>query len=157
MIALMAVDPGGTTGVGWGYFPGAEEDLTLAERCAEGKNVDSFEITGGWKQQAAKLALEYIDFEAEARLDGCELVELVVEDFILRKLKSSDRQGIYPVYIRACLEGILIRRDMRWVFQQPSVAKAVTNERLRDIGLYVVGSEHRRDAMRHLAARLRRL
>lgn len=42
----------------------------------------------------------------------------------------------------------------RPVYQQPSTGKRCTNQRLRDLDIWVIGSEHERDARRHLVQKV---
>lgn len=99
---------------------------------------------------------------------------------------SSDRDGLSAVRITSCFETVLRERRLvrfngirggteckgtqrvgqrlgsrsgaRVWYQQPSVAKsAFTDERLRRAGLWVIGHEHARDAMRHLCVLQRTL
>lgn len=81
----------------------------------------------------------------------------VVEDFILRPVVgSTKREGLSPVRVTtaliACL-GSFSGGDIAVVRQQPvDIAQfcgRLGNERLKKRGLWVSGSEHVRDAVRH--------
>lgn len=151
--AVMAVDPGGTTGVCQGLFaPVRCEPLSvkgLFDRAQEKNAVRWSEITadpaktaqwieGFWKRFLAKWV------EQELPASHCYLV---VENFALRQ-RSVD---LAPVEIRAGLKtlGVLFED------QSPSEAKGyATNDRLRSWGIWAVGQEHSRDALRHLATKV---
>ncbi len=77
-------------------------------------------------------------------------VMVVTEDFILRRL-GMDRSLLSPVRLNAVLEWEFRKRGaMRLWKQAASDAKTtVTDGRLLRWGLYLPGSPHRRDAMRH--------
>lgn len=84
-------------------------------------------------------------------------VPLVVEDFILR---TADRQRttLDPVRVTTALVSVLYDRGWRGkvVYQQPSQAKTVaTDKRLRLWKIWIKGSAHKRDAMRHAVVYLR--
>lgn len=84
----------------------------------------------------------------------CEI--LCIEDFILtgpaRGGWSSDRRGLSPVSVTYALLGIL--RQSGWqgrvYWQTPAQKEVINNDRLKALGLYVKGSEHIRDALRHM-------
>ena len=87
--------------------------------------------------------------------------QLVIEAFVVGhgsgKMANADRSGLYPVRIASCLEGCLVRQipPNGIVYQMPSSAKRfMTDERLRAAGLWIRGSDHQRDAARHMALRL---
>lgn len=89
---------------------------------------------------------------------GWTKVPLVVEDFILRT-QDKRKTTLDPIRVTSALVAVL--RDRGWrgklVLQQPSDAKTtVTDERLRAWKLWIVGSAHKRDAMRHAVLYLRK-
>lgn len=173
-VAVMAVDPGGTTGVAWGVYDlagGAIPDILAA-----GEMTGSAQVTGAEEWQAAKIVEHWVDFEMFARHKfGAEPL-LVFEDFILRVGHgSSERSGLSPVRITSLVYGLLLghhvgtaapwgedaweaaRRSQMipWKLQQPSAAKSfATKDRLKRWGLWTVGQQHARDAWRHLALAL---
>jgi hypothetical protein len=120
-------------------------------------------------------------------VEWCGVDWLAIEDFILRIGKgSSGRDGLSAVRITANFMALLRERKLtafsgirggvpnrmsqrgamrlgnkggcRVVWQSPADAKGVfTDARLRQHGLWVVGNEHARDAMRHLALMWRKV
>ncbi len=115
------------------------------------------EVEGDFLQQAISLAGLFRLFSVEVRDSyGIDDVQLVVESFILRPGKASaDPAQLMPVRIAAALEA-LVSADIG--YQTPSMAKGyATDERLREWGLWKVGSTHERDAIRHLAYKLHSL
>ncbi len=174
-IAVMAVDPGGTSGVAWGVY-----DLnagSVPDIIASGQMTGCAEVTGAEEWQAAKIVEQWKDFEMFARikLDAAGCI-LVFEDFILRVGRgSSDRAGLSPVRITSLVYGLLMSHHVGtaapwgmdawqsalesqmipWKLQQPSSAKNfATKERLKRWGLWEVGARHARDAWRHVALAL---
>lgn len=143
---VLAVDPGETTG--WALWRGGEEGVATFRNGAV-----------VWGQIGPARGREG-EIEAVGHLvrkvsDG-DIV--VVEDFILRPTGNARRSGLSPVRITARLETLCAARglDVEWVYQQASAAKGVvTDTRLRDLGLWVRGQVHARDALRHLVLYLR--
>lgn len=87
------------------------------------------------------------------------VTDLVIEDFILRE-RTKDRNLLAPVRLSAGLVQEVLRsqRLIGLTYQSASDAKScVTDERLRSLGLWIVGQQHARDACRHLALFLRKL
>jgi len=146
--AAMVVDPGGSTGVTMHLW----DDMgTTAERMASRKDLGSETITGHWTEQAEALAAMWRLFKHE--MDEVRGVPtwLIVEDFILTKFKSSDRTGLYPVWIAGCMYGHLATRREQFIWQMPSAMTFATDQRLKDWGLWVKGRVHERAANRHFA------
>lgn len=89
---------------------------------------------------------------------------LVVEDFILlpKEVKggmSSERSGLSSPRVASMLFCMALERgwadaDIYW--QMPGVMKVITSDRLKNAGMWVVGSEHARDAAKHLLIHLRK-
>lgn len=156
------LDPGGSSGLAWGRV---RDEGSIAERLAAMNWRGSETVTGpDWLKQAEEISRRWATFRAECHLAGLPAY-FVCEDFILTKFKSSDRSGLYPVWIAAAVMGYrtgLARAyeeggfgraapiEMTW--QSPSQAKTyATDERLRSWGLWIKGREHERDAWRHFA------
>ena len=88
----------------------------------------------------------------------------VIEDFILLPASvkggmNSARSGLSSVRVSCALYTVL--RTMGWddeeiYWQQPSVMTVINSERLKNAGMWVVGSEHARDASKHLLIHLRK-
>lgn len=148
---VFALDPGGSSGLAWGVV---QEAGSVAERIAAMESAGTATVSDpDWLEQAKQIAARWRTFRDDCQAQGI-LAYYVCEDFILTHLGSSDRTGLYPVWIGAATVGILSGSgepvDVWW--QQPSVAKTyATDERLKRWGLWVRGKEHERDACRHLA------
>jgi len=87
------------------------------------------------------------------------VTDLVIEDFILRE-RTKQRNLLSPVRLTAGL----LQECLNWdrlcglTLQSSSDAKSVvTDERLKQLGLWQAGQQHARDACRHLALFLRKL
>lgn len=148
MINIFVVDPGTKTGVAWGS---AGRLGSVRERIAAG-SVESCTIEGDFLDQTAWL-IEIFDDWSE-RLE--RPIHVVIEDFILHKM-TSDRELLDPVrvtsgFLAVMHDSFAPEFDVTW--QQPSAAMTyATNDRLREWGLWIRGSdrdlEHQRDARRH--------
>jgi hypothetical protein len=186
-IALFGVDPGGKSGVTWGYFNGDADSVRSAFRRARQRgSLHGVELSGTAHAQAWWIAEHWREFYFHATVElhvPTDNIDLVIEDFELRQRNVE----LAPVEV---IHGILtllqigrstdertIRTDKKTdeyfrkletrtqgypykepVFQKASTAKSfATNKRLREWDAWVVGSEHIRDAMRHLGARLNAL
>ena len=134
-----------------------------------GVGVETWEVEGSAWEQAWEIASEYLDWSADLVLDGIgsPCVHLVFERFDLRQRSVE----LSPVAVTAGVETLLMPGSSGVVAgfvldlgfgrgQTPSDAKRFgTSDRLREWGLWSVsrGSEHRRDAARHLALRVARI
>jgi hypothetical protein len=156
-LAVMAFDPGGTTGVAWGVM---KVEPTLNETL-NGAELGSCDITGDYRQQAGKLAdlwsgLVY-NWNIERQI-SLENIHCVSEGFSLHKIGSREKVGLYPVWIAAMFEGFVWRLGVRVMYQEPSTKSRSTSARMKRWGCWQRGvSEHRKDAMRHLAYRVNKL
>lgn len=172
-LGLMAVDPGGTTGLAWGIFD--TDGDGIADMLASGVSVGSAEATGSEQWQAARIVDHWLEFR-----DLCSGLsypcELVIEDFVLRPGRATaDRAQLAPVRVTSLIEGMLCNHDLgkdtghgeetwnylrEWivtkiVIQQVSAAKSfATKDRMQRWGIWQVGMRHSRDAWRHIALRL---
>jgi hypothetical protein len=87
------------------------------------------------------------------------VTDLVIEDFILRE-RTKSRSLLAPVRLSAGLVQEVLRNEklIGLSFLSASDSKgAITDERLRNLGLWVPGQQHARDALRLLALWLRSL
>lgn len=164
--AIFAVDPGTTTGVARGTFVPVYGGDTKAhlDFCAD---RESWEVTGSPREQAAEIVGEFLDWRAHLFLDlGYEasMVFFVMENFLLRPQKArgagSDKHMLDPVRVGYAIEGcsvdpvgMTVRFDIE--YQTPTEKAGLTSDRLRRLDAWVVGSEHRRDATRHMIVKLR--
>lgn len=158
---IMVVDPGGVTGVARGLFIN-QGSLAATLR---GHSLDAWEVEGEAEEQAWEITSEFLDWAHELRAHGVETIDLVIEAFHLRQ-RSAD---LSPVEVTAGIRTLLIPRavaldlpnqpDVFWkvVYQSASEAKSfATSARLRQWGLFALSrsSDHKRDALRHLAYRV---
>lgn len=162
LVAICAVDGGTTTGVARGIFPRYAESAW--EGLAAGK-WESYEVTGEIGYQCWEIMGEFADWtdwpeHKKFNEQGVKSWHLVFEDFVVRlgTGASSKRVLLDPVRVASGCDTLCIKRDgLRWAFpeyQQSNLAKNyATNARLRAHGMWVVGSDHRRDAVRHLCRR----
>lgn len=159
---VFVLDPGGSSGLAWGRV---RDEGTVAERLAarEWAGSDTL-VDPDWMTQARVISRQWANFRAACHRAGLPAY-FVCEDFILTHLGSSERTGLYPVWIAAAVVGY--RNGMAdayelggfgpaapvdTVWQQPSQAKTyATDDRLKRWGLWVKGREHERDAWRHFA------
>jgi hypothetical protein len=162
-LEVFAVDPGGTTGWAWCSLPVAPF-LELRHDLIAELEFDCGQVDGLENAQTSQLMQIMYDL----RFDGGPLI---IEDFVLRKF-TKDADLLAPVRITARLEyavevgcwmvdGIPTRagtfRQFKIRKQQPSLAMStVTDDRLREWGLWEVGQPHARDALRHAVTFLRR-
>jgi len=156
-VAIMFVDPGTVSGVARGIFPRCYESAW--EGLRQGK-WESWEVEGDPTTQAWEIVpefAEWIDWPENNYMTerGVTGWYLVFEDFQVRvgTGASSRRDLLDPVRVTHACDALCVKRDgLRWAFpklQQASLAKNfATNERLKRNKMWVVGSEHRRDAVR---------
>lgn len=158
-VAIFAVDPGTTSGVARGIFPAKSDSVWLG--LAAGK-WESWTTEGEPARQGWEIIGEYADWLGWPEMKpmkkkGVRIHILAIEDFVVRlgTGASSKRELLDPVRVATACDTLCIQRNgLRWAFpqlQQPSQAKSfATNERLRKHKLWAKGSEHRRDAVRHM-------
>lgn len=131
VILILAIDPGGTTG------------LALGKTNDDGSKFSVLH-TG---------ELKLTPFELLGVLDSIQPQIVVSESFEFRqavdgkrtgtRLDSRDLLGVCSMWTTA--------NDRRYILQTPAQAKgSFPNSRLKQYGAYTVGSEHARDATRHL-------
>lgn len=127
-IMTLAIDPGGTTGVAWRSFAG---DVGHAQFPAH---------------LAQELALALLREEFPPTV-------IVMESFVLHQsvLKKS-RQGVHDaIETIGVFRAVASALGIPFVEQSPAQGKRISNDLLKEHGVYVVGLEHARDAARHLA------
>lgn len=149
---IFALDPGLTSAYAWGVV---RDEGPVADRLGLKTRSGSATIKDvDWLSQAMVISRDWTTFAEDCRARHTPAY-LVCEDFILTRFKSSDRSGLYPVWVAAALSGHLAGlsgTEQRIIWQQPSAAKGyATDARLRDWGIWIVGKEHERDAWRHFA------
>lgn len=153
--AIMTVDPGRTTGVFAGWV---DLKSTRVETLKSGLlKAKSREVTGSITTQGRELLHIWILFNYAANEANIPIPNrhCAVEDFVLRRRGAGGATGdltscwVGGAFAMAMeLSQIIV--PIKW--QQPSQAKRLaTDARLRDWGLWRVGSPHERDAARHFA------
>lgn len=173
--AVMGVDPGGTSGVAGCYVRLGE---TMRETMAEGvSRAKAVEVEGDWLSQSQAIANMMVRFMFTANVENeipLDNIHFAFEDFVLRRKTEGGATGnltscwvaagavaIYDtqhvIDAREKPQLFLMGRDepspVTW--RQASQAKSyATNERLKIWGLWEVGSDHKRDAWRHVASEI---
>lgn len=160
--AVLAIDPGGTTGVAAGYV---ELRPTRRETLATIHNRKAVEVKGSWLEQAEQLAGIMVQFEYRALVESqmpIPKIHITIEDFVLRRRQEGGATGnLTSVWVAAGAVARYMKGgektdefpDIKW--QQPSHAMTLmTNERLKSYGLWEIGSAHKRDAWRHFGLRV---
>jgi len=147
---IMAVDPGGTTGLAW-------SPSTILKNW-DPNIIQNKEITGTDIEQVTEILVQML--EVRTRI-------LIVEAFtpypgrVLSRGRnqSKDAPGpMAPVKIDAMLRFALEYKwwDGQYVSQTASAAKTtVTDSRLKSAKLWIPGKDHARDAIRHLVYYIR--
>jgi hypothetical protein len=148
---VFTVDPGGKTGAASGVF--LPQDTLAATIRAH--SVNAYEFEGDSVEQAFRICEHYIDFQERCKESGIDRVELVIEDFNLRQMAVE----LSTVEVTYALKAFLFDWGItdEPVLQSASAAKSFgTAQRLKHWGLYRLGrgSDHKRDALRHLALRV---
>ena len=153
---VFVLDPGGSSGLAWARV---RDEGTVSERLAARTEPGSDTVSHpDWMEQAKEVVRRWLDFQDRCHAAGIPAY-LVIEDFILTRFKSSDRTGLYPVWIAAAVRGyrngladsVPGAANVGTVWQLPTCMTYATDERLKRWGLWVRGREHERDAWRHLA------
>lgn len=168
-VGLFTMDPGRTTGI------------TVSTITLEGSVEEIFERDPLFADEVNCWAQDVPEFlcEIEGAKVICEtyqqaqfhwLVEerigvnrhfFVSEDFVLNRQPGSyERHGISPARVLSLCMGMLVKQEIQWVVQQPSLAMQINNPRLRNYGLWERGDSktpHAVDAKRHAVAWVRRV
>lgn len=168
--AVLAVDPGNTTGVAAAYF---DFKWTLIETLQGKQAAKSVEVDGDWLKQGYLIAEMMWRFLYRANVENgipIPRIHFVFEDFVLRRRESGGATGnltscwvaasavtafklVCVREARGPLLKSILAEDIKWT--QASQAKGfATNDRLKIWKMYEVGSEHKRDAWRHVALRV---
>lgn len=178
----MACDPGGVSGCATGIFNLSAKSVKLAMRRSVFKGtLNAWEEHGSSEVQSLSIVEKWLDFVAYAAGDlqiTPDRIMFVMESFQLRKrnvelspveIISGIKTLIYAT-TREMDEALRKNTDhgrkvdltltqvLQPTFQTPGAAKSfATNQRLREWGAWQVGSEHKRDAVRHLGSALNHL
>lgn len=160
---VFAVDPGESTG--WCVLWWDPEILWDSTQSIIRSHVAwrAGTISGGSEHEQMALVLRHLRKYGS----GAEGSAVILEDFVLRKMVTMDRNLLAPVRYNAALEFAMWRGlrcadgEMRtWgpSFQSANDAKNVcTDGRLKTWNMYAEGPDHARDATRHAALHLRKL
>lgn len=130
MKSILAFDPGGTTG--WAFI-GYEDDT-------EPTVFDFGQIPNGHKG--------FIDWW-NRRVQYLPDTRIVCESFTLRE--GIKGVNLEPCYVMGALEALY---GDEIVYQSPVMKGFCDNDALKQLGFYVPGQQHARDAFRHAAAYL---
>lgn len=154
-LAVMGVDPGGTTGLAACHVI---VQPMLADTLRAMPLRKCVEVKGYWRDQVDQLARAinaFVEIALAQGVDGND-VHVVFENYIPDPNRiGRGATNLDPVWIGAGVCGAL---GWEPVWQTPSEAKSfATNDRLRRWGLWETGSDHKRDAWRHVASRVNRL
>lgn len=166
LVGMMIVDPGGTTGLGWGDFKLqgessydiVREGLTRSIEFRYSEEIDMAE-------HLAQQWLELVFHWTVECLIPKEHQFLVCEDFILdapgSKRFTQDRNMLSPIRIEHMMKGMLFMHEPNYMMQMPSLGAQITNDRLRRHGLWVpqkdrVG-DHQLSVRRHAVTAVRSL
>lgn len=126
---LVALDPGETTGVA--VFK-------------DGKLADSYQAKTWPIQECVKSISTILDVH---KPKAC-----VFESYQVYEWKSDDHKWsqIPTIQVIGSIQTLCLLREVPWHTQTAQVAKQfVTDQRLKDWGLWVTGARHARDATRH--------
>lgn len=160
---VFAVDPGESTG--WCVLWWDPEVLWDPAQSIIRSHVAwrAGTISGGGENEQMALVLRHLRKYGSAE-EGCAVI---LEDFVLRAMKTMDRNLLAPVRYNAALQFSMWRglrgvdgESRRWEpsFQSANDAKnVVTDARLKLWNMYAEGPDHARDATRHAALHLRKL
>lgn len=168
-VAIMAVDPGGHTGLAWGIFD-LGQYVSLEESLNARMDAGSATIVGSEQQQILTITSLWRDFlvrQVRVHQMQPERVQLVMEDF--GRPQIGGRDLYMPLRLIWGVIGFRMGEVSEWersgkgplycppvILQQPGTA-AMPKERQMQLGLWVRGKEHERSAWRHVVLRLRTL
>lgn len=133
MKQILSFDPGGTTGYAFIVYQPDTDPIM----------IDSGEIPNGHKG--------FIKWWREGGLEMSVGSTVVCESFTLRP--GVPGVNLEPCYVMGALESLTRRQDV--VYQSPTYKAYCDNDALKRLGMYLVGKQHARDAVRHAIAYLR--
>lgn len=159
MVAVIAIDPGGTTGWSLMVLPPealSDPDERILANIVQHKHgeVSSLQGKSGDYEEGESIAVDDLWTLIEAWPEAA----VVIEDFILN-VRRRDRDLLSPVRITSKITFLLWKNRRTWTKQSPSDAKnTCSDERLKKWGMYQRhgGLEHARDADRHALLLLRK-
>lgn len=158
-VGIFAIDPGGSTGVAWGWYS-LDKD-TVADAMKERRMSKSVTVTGDEKKQIVTLEYLWHEFCTDHMPGKDEHVELVMEDFsLVPGSHVPGKEGISPVRISWGFLGYIWGLDGDAGDPNPvwqSAAKGMrfnTQQMLKRWDAWIVGKQHERAAFAHVGARL---
>lgn len=181
--SVFAIDPGETTGYAWAAI-GAKEvrkhgiSESIKRALDESLELSRFGHTPipgdsfprfGWGEVDCR-SMDGIEEVVRLIFSAHELIRMgtplgglgwiVPEAFVLNR-SVKDASLLSPVRVSAMIQYAVRKqineRGTAWEEQESAAKAVVPNDKLKAWGLYARGSEHQRDAMRHLIVKLRRL
>lgn len=130
---ILSFDPGGTTGYAFIAYSEDADAIMLA----------SGQIPDGHKG--------FIKWWRSGGMEFAIGSTIVCESFTLRG--GVPGVNLEPCYVMGSLEAL--HRGFPIVYQKPTFKAYCDNDALKRLGMYLVGQEHARDAVRHAVAYLR--
>ena len=156
ILPILGIDPGGTTG--WSFIA-IRSKLLWRKESLENVIDSKFFWNHGQIDCRGKGQEDEGVYQLRKLIDEWPSAAIVIEDFILRPArKESSRELLSPVRITAKLEHHLWMRKRLMHLQSPSLAKRLSDERLKYFNVYTSkgGMQHARDADRHVLMFIRR-
>lgn len=133
MKQILSFDPGGTTGYAFIVYQPDTDPIM----------IDSGQIPDGHKG--------FIKWWREGGLEMSINATVVCESFTLRP--GVPGVNLEPCYVMGALEALTRKKEV--VYQGPVYKAYCNNDALKNLGMYLVGKQHARDAVRHAIAYLR--
>ena len=166
MKAIMAIDPGISTGVAWGLFE--TEGTTVRESMTTKQKSGSTTIIGTEMEQAKALYELWHQFKIGAvQQHGIapDDVELIIEDFSLFPGgHAGGKEGVAPARVGWAFEGYRQGRAAKYrndkhispaIWQLPNALR--NRKLLKKWDCWIRGREHERAAWCHVGERLRKV
>jgi hypothetical protein len=163
-VGIFCMDPGRTTGLMWATITlkGSTKEIFTRDK-PHFEHVDCNDMTVDREetelQGAVDIASLFVECQADWVLEGIGYNKqfFIYESFDLRgPIGSTAREGISPVRVTSTLRGLLIASKHKWVSYSASTSKStITDQRLKNFGLWAVGKKHSRDAARQGATWVR--
>lgn len=156
-VVIFGVDPGVQTGVAMGFFELDDFGLPSIADIVRKAGVKTYttEARRGPENEmwtALEIMERMHDYLQDAELlAGPVEGEYWLEDFVLTRLGSSNRDGLAPVRVTAHIEWVAAGDDLKVVKVLPAASKRIVSDiRLREWGGWKKGRDHERDAFRQL-------
>jgi hypothetical protein len=157
IVPILGIDPGGVTGWSLIALPRKVLQQPVFKQPMEMILREKVEWMHG--QVDCRGKEDEGAYQLRKLIDQWPTAAVVVEDFILRAgRQEKSRDLLSPVRITAKIEHHLWLNNRKMFLQQPSLAKRLTDDRLKHMGVYTRqgGMQHARDADRHVLMFIRR-